>query len=136
LRRRGAPSATIEDALQTAALRAFRRRGRFDSLDGFVQWTIVVAWHEVQAEWRHQARVELGNVPECPHGVDPATVIESRVALDAVAVGVSELTDAERQAISSALADEPSSDGPMKARTKMRRYRARQHLAEIVDRQW
>ena len=122
--------------MQTAALRAFRRPGRFDSVDGLVQWTIVVAWHEVQAEWRHQARVELGNVPERPDGIDPATVIESRLVFDAVAVGVSALSDAERHAIASALADEPGPDGPLKARTRMRRYRARQHLAEIVDRQW
>ena len=103
------------------------------SLGGLVNWVIVVAWHEIQAEWRRGARIELGEVPENPAGPDPAEIAESHLALDAVADGLSTLSDAERQAILSPLVGETASAGPGDARVKMRRHRARQHLAELVD---
>jgi DNA-directed RNA polymerase specialized sigma24 family protein len=133
LRRRGAPPTTIDDAIQTAALRALCRHEGFDSFDGLVSWVIVVAWHEVQAEWRHAARADLGEVPENPVGPDPAAVVESHIALDAVADGLSSLSDTERQAILAPLVDDTASAGPDDARVKMRRHRARQHLAELVE---
>lgn len=40
----GAPPVTIDDALQTAALRALCRHEGFDSFNGLVSWVIVVAW--------------------------------------------------------------------------------------------
>ena len=54
LQGRRAPPATVDDALQTAALRALHRDRRFDTIDGWVNWTIEVAWHEAQIEWRRQ----------------------------------------------------------------------------------
>lgn len=97
LRRRGAPPATVEDAVQTAVLRALNRDEGFANLDGLFQWSIVVAWHEVQAEWRRTARFEASEMPEQPYGSDPATVVESHIALDAVREALSSLTDAERR---------------------------------------
>jgi hypothetical protein len=94
---------------------------------------IVVAWHEVQAEWRHAARADLGEVPEIPVGPDPAAVVESHIALDAVATGLSSMSEAERYAILAPLVDDTGSAGPDDARVKMRRHRARQHLAELVE---
>ena len=124
----------IDDAVQTAALRAICRREGFDSFDGLVSWVIVVAWHEVQAEWRHAARSHLGEVPENPVGPDPAAVVEFHIALDAVADGLPSLSDAEREAILAPLVDDAESEGPDDARVKMRRHRARQHLADLVER--
>ena len=134
LRRRGAPPTAIDDAVQTAALRALCRREGFDSFDGLVSWVIVVAWHEVQAEWRHNARADLGEVPERPVGPDPASVVESHIEIDAVANGLSSLSNAEREAILSPLVDGRAPDRPYDAQAKMRRYRARRHLAELIER--
>lgn len=128
LGRRGAPHDMIDDALQTAAMRALKRSDGFDSLDGLVNWLVKVAWHEVQAEWRRQARLDPGEVPERPGSPDPAEVIEGRLALDAVADSLASLSDAERGAI---LGPEDRADDSI-AITKMRRYRARRHLAAVV----
>jgi hypothetical protein len=92
----------------------------------------VVAWHEVQAEWRQRARIELGAVPEQATEPDPAEVMETRLVVDAVVDGLSALTPGEREAILAPLA-EHASNGPDDARTRMRRHRARQRLAELIE---
>ena len=130
MRRRGAPPATIDDALQTAALRAWSRPGSFDSLDGMAKWVLVVAWNEVQAEWRRQARVDFGEVPERPGGPDPAVVVEGRIDLGVAIAGLACLSDADREAITATLVDETV--GPPRPQVKMRRHRARQRLADLV----
>jgi hypothetical protein len=93
----------------------------------------VVAWHEIQAEWRRCARIELGDVPESPAGPDPAEIAEAHLALGAVADGLSTLSDRERKAILSPILDDIADSGVKDAAEKMRRYRARQHLAHIVE---
>lgn len=130
LRNRGAPTTTIDDALQTAALRALCRSEGFDSHEGMVAWVTVVAWHEVQKEWRRQARVELGSIAESPDESDPAAVVERRLELETVVDGLMELSITERQAIFSI--PEPTADAAERARMKMRRYRARKHLAALA----
>ncbi len=117
----------VDDALQTAALRALCRAEGFDSLDGLVKWAIAVAWHEVQDEWRRQARVAPGEIPEHPDRTDTPTVVEYRLVLDAAAAGLASLTRAERDAILAASTAEI--DDAERSRVKMRRYRARQRLA-------
>ncbi len=133
LQRRGGPPATIDDALQTAALRALQRDRRFDTADGWVNWTIEVAWHEVQIEWRRQARVVPGEVPELPDGHDPSRVVLGRHDLDATKSALSALSDAERTAILSPLADDPLVHEHEPAAVKMRRYRARRRLAALLN---
>ncbi len=134
LRKRGAPPATIDDAVQTAALRALCRTDGFDSFAGLINWVTVVAWHEVQAEWRQRARIELGAVPEQPTEPDPADVVETHLVVDAVVDGLSALTPDEREAILAPLAEDAGSpNGPDDARTRMRRHRARQRLAELIE---
>jgi DNA-directed RNA polymerase specialized sigma24 family protein len=134
LRKRGAPPATIDDAVQTAALRALCRTDGFDSFAGLINWVTVVAWHEVQAEWRQRARIELGAVPEQATEPDPADVMENHLAVDAVVDSLCALTPDEREAILAPLAKEAgSTNGPDDARTRMRRHRARQRLAELVE---
>ncbi|MGH8996092.1 MAG: hypothetical protein ACRDYB_08710 [Acidimicrobiales bacterium] len=99
-----------------------------------INWVTVVAWHEVQAEWRQRAHIEPGAVPELPTEPDPADVVETHLEVDAVVDGLSALTPDEREAILAPLADDAgSSNGPDDARTRMRRHRARQRLAELVE---
>jgi DNA-directed RNA polymerase specialized sigma24 family protein len=118
LRSREAPPSTIDDAIQTAAERSFVRAQTFDSLQGWSNWTVKVAWHEVQAQWKRDTRSVPGGDPtDTPGGPDPADVIA--------------LPDADRQAIIEDLDDETLSE-PVAGREKMRRYRARRRLATLV----
>ena len=134
LQRRGAPPATVDDAVQTAALRALQRDRRFDTVDGWVNWTTRVAWHEVQIEWRRQARRVPGEILNVPGGQDPACVIESRFALDAAKEGLATLNAADRDAILSALQDRCVPESALTASEKMRRHRARQRLTALLER--
>lgn len=134
LRKRGAPTATIDDALQTAALRALTRHGGFDSLEGLTNWVIVVAWHEVQAEWRSQARVRVGDIPEYAAGPDPCEVVEDRLTLEAVTAAFALLKADDQDSILSALIDSPRPNKPQEPQVKMRRHRARQRLAAKAQR--
>jgi DNA-directed RNA polymerase specialized sigma24 family protein len=136
LRGRRAPPATIDDALQTAALRALQRDRGFDTIDGWVNWTIEVAWHEVQIEWRRQARAAPGEVPDLPGGRDPAQVVEARLTLDATRKGLDTLRMNDRDAILLALDHQGDAECPLTAREKMRRYRARQRLAALLEADW
>lgn len=132
LKRRGAPEDTIDDALQSAAMKAFCRTDGFDSHEGMVRWVTVVAWNEVQAEWRRRARLQVGDLPVQASAADPALRVEIHLELDAVADCLAKLSEAERRAILSGVVSEPNSHPPEDARSKMRRYRARQHLADLV----
>jgi hypothetical protein len=96
------------------------------------KWVLVVAWNEVQAEWRRQARVDFGEVPERPGGPDPAVVVESRIDLGVAIAGLAYLSDADQDAILSSLLHEPVAGGLEDPRVKMRRYRARRHLAHLA----
>lgn len=95
------------------------------------KWVLAVAWNEVQGEWRRQARVDFGDLPERPGGPDPAVVVEGRIDLDAAIAGWTRLTEAERGAIRAALVDERAP--PERPQAKMRRHRARQRLANLVS---
>lgn len=121
----------MDDAIQVAAERALRRREPFDDVQGWTAWTIKVAWHEVQAEWRRQARLEAGEPPDRPDRTDPAVVMEDRLDLEAVAVALSELKPVDRAAALAGLEpDEPAE--PLSPSEKMRRYRARRRLAALI----
>jgi DNA-directed RNA polymerase specialized sigma24 family protein len=133
LKRRSAPEDAIDDALQSAAMKAFCRADGFDSREGMVRWITVVAWNEVQAEWRRRARLQIGDLPERPSAADPAARVETHLELDAVADGLAKLSEAERQAVFSGIAREQGPHPPEPAKSKMRRYRARQHLADLID---
>jgi DNA-directed RNA polymerase specialized sigma24 family protein len=122
----------VDDALQAAAERALRRREPFDGLRGWTNWTIKVAWHEVQAEWRRQARVETGELPERADISDPAAYTEHRMDLEAVATALSALKPADRAAALAGLDQEEGATGPLSPSEKMRRYRARRRLAALM----
>lgn len=134
LRRRGAPSALIEDAIQTAAMRALSRTepvagGR----DGLVRWTTTVAWHEIVAEWRRQSRVDSAPDFDPPGEGDPAPIVESRLMVEAVAASLEDLSLSEQEVVLSGIDRTHLGSLPESSRTKVRRYRARQHLAALVD---
>lgn len=131
LLRRGAPSALVEDAIQVAAERALRRREPFDGVQGWTAWTIKVAWHEVQAEWRRQARLESREPPDRPDTADPAIVTEDRLELEAVALALYELKPADRAAALAGLEPDEAAE-PLSPSEKMRRYRARRRLAALI----
>ena len=133
LKRRGAPEDTIDDALQSAAMKALCHTDGFDSPEGLLRWVTVVAWNEVQAEWRRRARLQVGDLPEPVSVADPAVSVETQMQLDAVVDGLAQLSDAERQAVFSGVAWEQDAGPPDDASFKMRRYRARRHLAHLVD---
>jgi hypothetical protein len=98
-----------------------------------VNWVTRVAWHEVQAEWHRQARTVHCALPELPDDRDPARVTMSRRKLEDVRQSLCLLCDADRQAILSALDDPSDSEGPLEAKVKMRRRRARQRLASLLE---
>ena len=131
LRSRGAPPHTIDDALQTAAERSLVRANGFDSLQGWINWTVKVAWHEVQAQWKREARSVWGETADLPGGPETEYVVEHQLKLEATVRGLVTLTDADRDAIMSGLGEE-GLNVPLVAREKMHRYRARRRLAAIV----
>ena len=115
------------------AERSLVRAGTFDSLQGWSNWTVKVAWHEVQAQWKRDARSVPGGEPtDTPGGPDPAGVVEQQLKLAAVIQGLITLRDSDRQAIIEDLDDEALRE-PLAGREKMRRYRARRRLAAIVE---
>lgn len=132
LRARGAPPPLIDDAIQNAALRALGRKEDFDTIDGLVRWATVVAWREVQGEWRRQAKSSAGPVPEQSDWSDPATEVEHRITLHAVVTGLKALSASEREAIVSSLWETRTLEPRGTSGAKMRRYRARRRLAALV----
>lgn len=124
----------MDDAIQVAAERALRRREPFDGVQGWTAWTIKVAWHEVQAEWRRQARLEAGEPPDRPNAADPAIVTEHRLDFEAVAIALSELKPADHAAALAGLNPNEEAAGPLSPSEKMRRYRARRRLAALIAR--
>ena len=73
----------------------------------------------------------LGDPADAPAGPDTEYLVEHRLELEAAIRGLVTLTDADRDAIMSGLAeDQPGV--PLAAREKMNRYRARRRLAAIV----
>ena len=123
----------IDDALQVAAERALRRAEPFDGLQGWTNWTITVAWHEVQAEWRRQAKLETGELlDERPDTRDPAALIEYRLDLEAVATALSGLKPIDRAAALAGIDQDEELGPPLSPSEKMRRYRARRRLAALI----
>ena len=121
----------VDDALQTAAERALSRADPFDSIQGWINWTIKVAWHEVQAQWRRDTRSVLGEPVDTPGGQDPALIVERHLEMEATFRGLVALSEPDRRAILDALRDGRLAR-PLAAQEKMRRYRARRRLAALL----
>lgn len=124
----------VDDALQIAARQLITHAQSFDSFEGLVAWVVKVAWNALQMQWRRDARALPSEVYPNADADDPAEVVERRTDLAVTIAALHALSDAEREAIVSGLVEEPRHDGPEEARLKMRRYRARRHLANILSR--
>lgn len=124
----------VDDALQIAARQLITHAQCFDSFEGLVAWVIKVAWNALQMQWRRDARALPSEVYPNADADDPAEVVERRIDLTATIAALQTLSDAEREAIVSALVEESRHDGPEDALLKMRRYRARRHLAALTGR--
>lgn len=122
----------VDDALQIAARQLIAHAQSFDSFEGLIAWVIKVAWNALQMQWRRDARALPSEVYPNAEADDPAEVVERRIDLAATIAALQTLSDAEREAIVSALVEEPRHDGPEEARLKMRRYRARRHLGVLT----
>ena len=122
----------VDDALQIAACQLIGRGRSFDSFEGLVGWVIKVAWNSVLMEWRRESRTRPGDVGAGLAERDSVEIVEGRIDLAATIAALQTLSDAEREAIVSALVEKPRHDGPEEARIKMRRYRARRHLAVLT----
>ncbi len=116
-------------SITTSSAASIRRRRA-----GMVRWVAVVAWHQVIAEWRRRARVELGGVPERPSSDDPARTAEDRLSVEVVIEGFAQLNDAGRSVVLSGTADSAADDSAGRSRTKMRWFRVRQQLAVVAGR--
>jgi DNA-directed RNA polymerase specialized sigma24 family protein len=133
VKRRGGPLDAIDDAVQSATLKALLHDGGFDSREGMVRWMIVVAWNEIIGELRRRAKFSSGAMPDRPAGLDPGTAVENRLTLAAVAHGIERLSELDRESIVGGLSSEMSRRSPEKSVAKVRRHRARQHLALLVE---
>lgn len=118
--------------MQTAAERALSRTDPFDSVQGWINWTLQVAWHEVQAQWRREARSGLGEPFDMPGGRDPALVVERHLEMEAAFRGLVALSKSDRKAILDGLQDGGLAR-PLAAQEKMQRYRARRRLAALLS---
>ena len=124
----------VDDALQIAARQLITHAQCFDSFEGLIAWVIKVAWNALQMQWRRDARALPSEVYPNVDAYDPAEVVERRIDLAVTIAALHALSDAEREAIVSGLVEELGHDGPEDARLKMRRYRARRHLAVLTGR--
>ena len=100
-------------------------------MQGWINWTVKVAWHEVQAQWKRDARTVSGEPADTPAGPDTEYLVEHQLLLEAAIRGLVSLTDSDREAIMRGLAHE-GLGAPLAAREKMHRYRARRRLAALV----
>ena len=129
LMRRGVDHASAEDAVQEAVLRALDRNVPFDEPQDLVPWLTTVAWR-VAIDQRRKQRLVDGEVPRSlPTNTDVATEVEDRRAVNAVAACWSQLSGTEREAL---LADVPC-DPRDQLRLRVRRHRARRHLAALIE---
>ena len=133
LLRRGAPPDLIDEALQDAALQAWLHRGRLTDVEYMYRWATVTAWHVVEHEWGRSQRVRAMGTPDTPYTVDPARVVETKLELEAVKIGLAHLRPAERDAVLSAVSGEEPDDPKEKARVKERRHRGRRELRRRLE---
>src|SRR5207244_7570907 len=85
LHRRGITREVAEDAVQTAAERAYARQLDFDSPGELFAWCSVTAWRAALKAVRKDGRVDLGGVPERSRPEDVESQARQRMALQAVA---------------------------------------------------
>jgi DNA-directed RNA polymerase specialized sigma24 family protein len=133
LRSRGIDPDVAADVKQYVAVRALERDRPFVTRNGFVKWTVWVAWNRATDVWRaEQRRVDPRPVPDDVPELEHADVEERarhRVALAQVAAALARLTPLERGA---ALAPLRGGYRRSSAADRDRRYEARATLRRVV----
>jgi DNA-directed RNA polymerase specialized sigma24 family protein len=132
LLRKGAPADLVDDAVQEAALQAWRRSEPFDGPEGLLRWAAKVAWHAVTAEYSRRQRACTGEVPDVIDLVDPARIVQGRLELRALREHLIDLSDRDRAAVLSGVSGDEPTDPKERARVKERRHRGRQALRRNV----
>lgn len=135
LRRTGAGADAVEEALAETATRALSRRLPVASPDDFCRWAFVVARNLLVEATRSGERVvSVPEFPERDDGYDVGEHVASRQHLQATVHAFVGLSDADQEAIRSAIAPSfASGRGVLEAtREAVRRHRARARLRAVV----
>lgn len=135
LRRTGAGADAVDEALAEAATRALSRRLPVASPDDFCRWAFVVARNLlVEATRSGQRLVSVPELPERGDGFDVGEHVASRQQLRATVRAFVGLSDADQEAIRSAIAPSPVPGRGVLEATRMavRRHRARARLRAVV----
>jgi hypothetical protein len=127
---RGLQTADVDDVTQEVAVRALRGSRRFVSQEHFVRWCCRVAMNLHIDAVRRQRRLSPHPPPDVPALQDTAGAAVHRMALDALAAGVAELSPEERQLL---LDPQPADSRREAVGLAVRRHRLRARLATLVD---
>lgn len=133
LRRLGLDPATAQDVAQETAARAIAREVPYTDADDLFRWASVVARRIAIDLRRRHSRIDLAPVPDAPAASSTAAQVEHRLDLEAVRSAFSKLSDADRDAIRTAVVGDPRAVTRREAtRLAVRRHRARSRLAALV----
>jgi len=132
LLRKGVPPDLIDDALQDAALQAWRRPERFDSFGDLLRWATKVARHVVTAEYRRRQRFPATAVLDITDVLDPARIVEGRFKLQAVKGALAQLSENQRFAVLWEVGNSHPIEPVEYARVKEQRHRGRQKLRKVA----
>jgi len=127
---RGLQAADVDDVTQEVAIRALSGGRHFVSQEHFVRWCFRVAMNLHIDAVRRQRRLSPHPPPDGPGIQDTAGAAAHRMALDALAAGVAELSPEERQLL---LDPQPADSRREAVGLAVRRHRLRARLATLVD---
>lgn len=127
---RGLQCADVDDVAQEVAVRALRQRGTFGSYEHFVRWCCRVAINLQVDTARRQRRLDPSPPPDVAGHHDTAASAQRRMALEAVAAGIAELTPEERRLL---FEQEPTASRREAVRLAVRRHRLRARLAALME---
>ena len=127
---RGLQGADVDDLAQEVAIRALRDRGRFGSHEHFVRWCCRVAINLHNDAARRQRLVNLCPPVDAASTHDTAAAAQGRMALEALAAGLAELSPEGRRLL---LEPGPAGSRRETVRLAVRRHRLRARLAALVE---
>jgi hypothetical protein len=137
--RRGASDAQAQDIAQDVALKVLTRHIPFTSSQDLLRWCYPVARNALVDAQRASARFVA--VPDedaafdVPDMFDTHRVVESRLRLQDVLVGIRQLSSADQEALAPLLDDDGPADPTCRresTRLAVRRHRARARLTALV----
>jgi hypothetical protein len=133
LRSRGASPWLAEDLAQETLLRAVVHEVGFSDADDLLRWCVPVARNLLVDAARRTTRVDGAEVPDGASHVDVEREVMARLELGEVRRQLPRLSDADRQAILSAVEGvAPPAERKAAVGEAVRRHRARQRLTRLV----